>query len=640
MPTAAIQFTQSAVTGGAGQAFVGVPGAAVTVSNATNAGVVTWSFSFLSVPTGSSFTPGVQQVGATPTFTFTPDVPGSFVTTIIVADISANTNTETRSFLGADTRGWLYFSYLDNQNTLNYGSPPNTQGWEPGFNFALKDIHDHAFSSGGGTVVVFQPGGTAEGTFIFTDFPSLAAYAASLTQPFLTIGCDGAFSSGVVTIPDMTISPFLFGDVRFEGYLHETLVMVDTQFGGPNIVAGSISFSGFGNADLAFEVGDNSPFAQCSFLNITDCTTFQNSSPECPGFAINPSGTVNLRGTTTLGNSSYQVIASNTTITLNAYDNAIITPGAVFLSSGTAAVVNLSGSSSLRAAAIVLQDNTCTCTIHAQSLTNLDQSYLTAPGFTVIFTSPGTTQIVYQPGGVATGTVFTDWPTLMAYVATVVSSQRALTIYIDGTSSGYTATIPAGTYDFGFVALSFVGLSVEPSALVFTPDVQLLSTRSLSFKDFASVSVLNTTSPFFEGGGTYVYLENASFVSAAGALPVINASNVTTPEVIYVYGQTTLANNFLTCVVPAVITINLYDNSAIQAGAISLSGGATAVLNVTPGASIDLSFLTAPGVTVNYVSQYIPAAPSNWNGSTSLSISTALDRLAAAVAGLLGGPIP
>lgn len=36
---------------------------------------------------------------------------------------------------------------------------------------------------------------------------------------------------------------------------------------------------------------------------------------------------------------------------------------------------------------------------------------------------------------------------------------------------------------------------------------------------------------------------------------------------------------------------------------------------------------------------YIPAAPANWAGSPA-TVGSALDRLAAAVAGLLGGPIP
>jgi len=112
MPSASLQFTQSAVVGGAGQAYVGVPGVAVTVANAVDTGVTTWTYALLSVPTGSSFSPGTQQSGGTPTFTFTPDVPGSFVFVLSVSD-GVTTAMDTRSFLAADTRGWLYFSYLD-----------------------------------------------------------------------------------------------------------------------------------------------------------------------------------------------------------------------------------------------------------------------------------------------------------------------------------------------------------------------------------------------------------------------------------------------------------------------------------------------------------------------------------------------
>jgi len=98
MPSASLQFTQSAVVGGAGQAYVGVPGVAVTVANAVDTGVTTWTYALLSVPTGSSFSPGTQQSGGTPTFTFTPDVPGSFVFVLSVSD-GVTTAIDTRSFL-------------------------------------------------------------------------------------------------------------------------------------------------------------------------------------------------------------------------------------------------------------------------------------------------------------------------------------------------------------------------------------------------------------------------------------------------------------------------------------------------------------------------------------------------------------
>jgi hypothetical protein len=150
MPVAAaLQFTQNAQVGGAGQAYVGIPGTPVTVANANNAGVISWTFSLLSVPLGSSFPLGVQQSGVTPTWTFTPDVPGSFLFILSVTD-GSTTAIDTRSFLGADTRGWLYFSYLDSEQTLNYGNPPNALGWEPGLNFILKDIHNNAFGGGAG----------------------------------------------------------------------------------------------------------------------------------------------------------------------------------------------------------------------------------------------------------------------------------------------------------------------------------------------------------------------------------------------------------------------------------------------------------------------------------------------------------
>lgn len=50
-------------------------------------------------------------------------------------------------------------------------------------------------------------------------------------------------------------------------------------------------------------------------------------------------------------------------------------------------------------------------------------------------------------------------------------------------------------------------------------------------------------------------------------------------------------------------------------------------------------FFIGDGVANSYIG-FIPAAAGDWNGTAPADLKNAVDRLAAAVAGLLGGPIP
>jgi hypothetical protein len=224
MPTAALQFYQYYYAGGIGQAYLGVPLVEIEIINGgDNTGVTTWTWTLLSVPIGSAHYPGVQQTGGTSFFLFMPDVPGSFVFTLTVTD-GVTTSSDTKSFLAADTRGYIYPSHLDNDATLNYGSPPNAQGWMPGLNAILKDVHDNAFRT-----FVFQPAGTAGGN-VYTD-------EALLASAVLTASLEG---------PTLVVF-----DLTFVGFIYTFATPGNLDF-GPNCTWTTIDVTGAGGIALYF----------------------------------------------------------------------------------------------------------------------------------------------------------------------------------------------------------------------------------------------------------------------------------------------------------------------------------------------------------------------------------------------------
>lgn len=80
MTTAVLKFSQGVTTAPAGRALVVVAGQPVVAANGgDNTGVTRWIFVMLDVPPGSAIPTGAVQDGPTPTYTFTPDVPGCYL---------------------------------------------------------------------------------------------------------------------------------------------------------------------------------------------------------------------------------------------------------------------------------------------------------------------------------------------------------------------------------------------------------------------------------------------------------------------------------------------------------------------------------------------------------------------------------
>lgn len=103
---ALIKFSQGAMAGLPGQAFIGsVPAGSVTVENSNNLDVVQWSIELLYAPPGSALEtpPGVPVLLAsafspTPFASFVPDVIGSYRIRLTVQDSGGNQDVDIRVF--------------------------------------------------------------------------------------------------------------------------------------------------------------------------------------------------------------------------------------------------------------------------------------------------------------------------------------------------------------------------------------------------------------------------------------------------------------------------------------------------------------------------------------------------------------
>lgn len=142
---AALKFTQATIVGDAGFAFVGVAGQTVTCANGDNTLVTRWVFTILDVPPGSVITLGVKSDGPSNTFTFTPDVIGSYrVQVDVYSPFNLFHATDIRAFIVPNSRGWMYPAFRDTAAEYNFKDAEhpagNTRGWTTALEKILKDL--------------------------------------------------------------------------------------------------------------------------------------------------------------------------------------------------------------------------------------------------------------------------------------------------------------------------------------------------------------------------------------------------------------------------------------------------------------------------------------------------------------------
>lgn len=113
-----------------GFAMIGALSLAVTVANGNNTGVTTWTFVVEDVPPGSTVPTGTVQSGGTPTWTFTPDKPGTYVIILTVSD-GVTSVTDTRTFHVPESTGQIMPGFQEISAYDNYplNAGHNARGW-------------------------------------------------------------------------------------------------------------------------------------------------------------------------------------------------------------------------------------------------------------------------------------------------------------------------------------------------------------------------------------------------------------------------------------------------------------------------------------------------------------------------------
>lgn len=181
--SADIKFDQGPNSDIAGRAVVGTTtDGLVTVSNGNDTGVVNWTFQVLYVPPGSAVGLTTQGPSAVPTFTFTPDVAGTYrIQLTVVGAIATDTDIDIRCFSVAFPNGVIAPPYQRNPGPLpltgaggkademNFGGQPF--GWDgidspaPILLFQVLKLVDAAITAGGEANLGANVGGSGEGVF-------------------------------------------------------------------------------------------------------------------------------------------------------------------------------------------------------------------------------------------------------------------------------------------------------------------------------------------------------------------------------------------------------------------------------------------------------------------------------------------
>jgi hypothetical protein len=265
--------------------------------------------------------------------------------------------------------------------------------------------------------------------------------------------------------------------------------------------------------------------------------------------------------------------------------------------------------------------------------------------------------VIYQPGGTATDTTFTDFGSLTTYIQSVGTSVQAWTIFVDGYFSDYNAIIQ-GTFPMP-VNVTFVGVygSIQgedelttflqlgggnvsdPSQdCVFSP-----FPTNLNFVNILPYSI-NVASPVITVDGSVVpqlvlSLQASALVNdGVGSIttPMISAINganvvMTASEVSYFY---TMQNPVISVDATSIASLCLSDFGAVYNN--PFSGVTAGSINVYVESSnyLDPTFLSNSAVSFHFDSvapqvAYTPGDSANWTLPNPTTVQAALDDLAA-----------
>jgi hypothetical protein len=211
--------------------------------------------------------------------------------------------------------------------------------------------------------------------------------------------------------------------------------------------------------------------------------------------------------------------------------------------------------------------------------------------------------VIYQPGGVAGGNTFTDFGALCAFTTGVGPSVKKWQIQLDGSFEGDSPTIPTGVYAVP-PSTEFVGIvnpanGVYPTLALVSDTVFTPAPVELTFTNIPFIELTNIISPLVTVTTSLtVYADDSTlfgvgpfFAAVSGGLVNINLRNYGT------LGQP--GSTVLTVDATSSAIIGALDESEIFPCVTVAAGGSLSVFLGSPAATIDLSFWTMAGTTVD-----------------------------------------
>lgn len=547
-----------------------------------------------------------------------------------------------------------------------------------------------ASGASGNAVLVFQPGGTASGN-VYTTWASLWAARtqdAQTTETPMTIVIDDSHQSPAL-IETSGVTYHLNKNTPIVGYRNAT----DTTDPNNNTPGAPVS----PHTTMPFlSIPDTVIFTDpCYFQNLIvygvdnlNVGVFQASTFTTMDFlAIDvqfaqvngtmfktPGGTVDLAGNTEVnGNTNgyqFTLAGNNATYTFNLYDTTQFDPelnGAIrttelegdgYLIVNTLSQTaqwydgNIVGHNTFNGGWLTSNWNQATA---GQVLTMVDSGGGGNPRATWQTPSSGgspSSILVYKPGGVATGNIYTNWATLMT-ARNAVSGPA--TIYIDDTITS-PAVIPSGGYNLNGNT-NIIGIK-GPSAVThggsapFASGMTQLSLASgailfdpRTFRDLEIQAVGQSIQA--TGTGTHITVNvdcyDVVFEAPSASTPIFSTyvQSGTKNSVVNLYGSSYVASvgashpvffdlNFST----ANTIFNLYDQSYIDNNTLQyISTGRTLDININTGAAVFNTTQTNTTNAVSVTGVSVTGSPTTGQLLTATSASAATWQTAAAGGG-------
>jgi len=257
--------------------------------------------------------------------------------------------------------------------------------------------------------------------------------------------------------------------------------------------------------------------------------------------------------------------------------------------------------------------------------------------------------LVFRPGAAPNApNVFS---TVMALAAAAFAVQGPKTVFIDPTYAP--AVIPAGSWNLG-ADTELAGDEGEGSITLLTGAPEAVLRGVTQVRDLLVVS--QGTSAFLPlpprlGGVAFSLWGSATLrADGPGAVLELTGAGLLVP---LMYGASALAHGVGPAinlpVAGSVLQIVTYDTAFVDQDTLALAAGSqvAGVQLASPAASASPNqprcptgvLHVEPGALPQGI-QYFPTDPSKWAQTGMRNEQQALDRLAAAVSGLLGGPIP